>query len=736
MKLRNDETILAKDEVSYLQGIVPVSGTIQLSNQRILFYPTGITNRLGLGKEFSIELDNIEDLALNGKTMRIKTGEELFRFSGYGAIRLHERVEIVVKSIQGEALNLTDSDILNENVLIQGNIDIFVRGPITTKGQIILSQQRLRIESISSLETLVFTPKNISTTVEDIVEFEYQPTNRILKIQTENNSIRIIGKLCTQVFLYLQAIKDGSFNLNTTMWDVSLYQGFMGASLGIQGFLVTSSKHILFCASSIADNFVGSSAVASPLKGIHKIELIGWSMEMRLQITTTQNDKIIFGANDIKEIYQSLYAPMCSINIPPPFKDLRYLPKISQRRVTRKLKPFNLELINEKAELIDWCVYRLTGESMLMGWLLLTTEHLRFLSPLEGEMWKAPIKAIQKLRPNRQHDPLIQLVAKGQKKIFIPQGGSHLSHKLWSIITGIKPEQEAKIGRPGQSIRRVIGRFRCVNILKEEQIVLAVQNVEIEKIPDALRLMLPKQPVSPVSLGETIQVEVPRNEGRFRFQTRVKENYIAQSDPIGRYYATFSLPQDIVVFNKRTAFRVSFTIPTIVEMFTCDAPAKLERYYLKKELYLPDFAEKDELVDFTIGETLGGAENFEPVNLLNDFKKSKDLLHLGTKQSQFNDISLGGCSVAMQDNIEDFTDVPLDRIFFRIDIAFDNITLPILARITNSRLSYENPNYIIYGCQFFNLHQQANNMLKIEVLNLEREQVRAMISIEEINAIS
>ena len=96
MKLRNDETILAKDEVSYLQGIVPVSGSIQLSNQRILFYPTGITNRLGLGKEFSIELDNIEDLALNGKTMRIKTGEEVFRFSGYGAVRLHEHQTVPV----------------------------------------------------------------------------------------------------------------------------------------------------------------------------------------------------------------------------------------------------------------------------------------------------------------------------------------------------------------------------------------------------------------------------------------------------------------------------------------------------------------------------------------------------------------------------------------------------------------------------------------------------------------
>ena len=229
MKLRNDETILAKDEVSYLQGIVPVSGTIQLSNQRILFFPTGITNRLGLGKEFVIELDIIEELSLSGKTLRVKTPDEMFRFSGYGAVRLHERIEIVVKSIRGEALNLSDSDILNEHVLIQGNIDIYVRGPITTKGQIILSHQRLRIESISSLETLVFTPKNINTTVEDITNFDYHPTNRVLEIQTENNKIKIIGKLCTQIFLGQQII---SFQVPTiTRYVTTGYRKMMSGLL-------------------------------------------------------------------------------------------------------------------------------------------------------------------------------------------------------------------------------------------------------------------------------------------------------------------------------------------------------------------------------------------------------------------------------------------------------------------------------------------------------------------------
>ena len=41
VKIRVDETLLAKDSGSYIHGFVPVAGEFQLSNQRLFFISKG-----------------------------------------------------------------------------------------------------------------------------------------------------------------------------------------------------------------------------------------------------------------------------------------------------------------------------------------------------------------------------------------------------------------------------------------------------------------------------------------------------------------------------------------------------------------------------------------------------------------------------------------------------------------------------------------------------------------------
>ena len=86
--------------------------------------------------------------------------------------------------------------------------------------------------------------------------------------------------------------------------------------------------------------------------------------------------------------------------------------------------------------------------------------------------------------------------------------------------------------------------------------------------------MLLPQPSSPLILGKSFLVEVPYNEGRFRFSSKVREDYVAEPDPVGRYYATFSIPKDILVYNQRSSYRVSYSSPTIMEVFGFDEREK------------------------------------------------------------------------------------------------------------------------------------------------------------------
>jgi len=124
---------------------------------------------------------------------------------------------------------------------------------------------------------------------------------------------------------------------------------------------------------------------------------------------------------------------------------------------------------------------------------------------------------------------------------------------------------------------------------------------------------------------------------------------------------------------------------------------------------------------------------FEEEDMIHNFTNPETMNHLATKQSQFYDISLGGCALSLSEDLGELLGLPIQKILIYIEIPFKQSTLPILAIITNSRRSYENPNHIIYGCQFINVHPTCEAQLKIGVLDLEREQLRSMITFEELN---
>ena len=62
----------------------------------------------------------------------------------------------------------------------------------------------------------------------------------------------------------------------------------------------------------------------------------------------------------------------------------------------------------------------------------------------------------------------------------------------------------------------------------------------------------------PCQIGDKLQVEIPKKEGRYRFQSVITEQYLVNPDPIGRYYITFAIWANIALFNDRGAYRAPF----------------------------------------------------------------------------------------------------------------------------------------------------------------------------------
>lgn len=732
VKVRVDESILAQDECTYTHGIIPISGKVYLSTQRLFFQIQGLS-KIVIGQDLELELEHIDELEEQSQGFSIRISADVYRFSGTGAQRIFNRLNVIYRSLRGEQINLSDTDILNEHVFLQGDIQVFLRFGFSSPGHIVLSQNRLKIECIPSLTSKIVSPKNVNTHIKNIRSFVYNPTKRTISITIEEdnieNTISLSGKLCAKLSLYIQAIHDGNF-VKGDVHDVVLYQGLLGGlSLSVSGYMLLSNRHLLFCCTSITDSLIGATNFAILLKDIKQVEVTGWSMEPKIHVHTIKDETVILGTSQPQHVFQSFYAPLCSTKVNPPFRDIRYFPKISQNRASRKLSELGFELREkEKAQLIDWVIHKQSGSKIELGWILLTTDRLCFIGPKDGVLWQSPIHDLQS-SSNRQNDPIIRLLSNLQKKIFIPQGGSHFTKQMWSTIIGIQPEQDGKQGRSGQSLRRVLGKFHVLNIFEDEEdgrLLLSTENIEIAKHPESLRIMISAQPTSPLSIGQSFKIEVPCNEGRFRFSSLIREDYVSEPDPIGRYYITVSIPSDISVYNQRRSFRVPFSSPVFLEIFSYDEKRK-KQYKIKKEIYQPKEKEENE-------ETIEAEELLFEDDIQQNFVKPEVLEHLATKQSQFYDISLGGCSVSL---LEDLTDTlrPLDQMFFYMEIPFNKESVPILAKIINQRRSYENPNYMIYGCQFFNISQTCEHQLKIGVLELERDQVRSMISMEELNEI-
>ena len=84
---------------------------------------------------------------------------------------------------------------LNERVVLQGDVDVYLKGRLHTSGQMILTAQRLRIESLPSLETMIFSQKSLTTPIHDIRKVDYEAVRKRLIIETKTDSCLILVTL-------------------------------------------------------------------------------------------------------------------------------------------------------------------------------------------------------------------------------------------------------------------------------------------------------------------------------------------------------------------------------------------------------------------------------------------------------------------------------------------------------------------------------------------------------------
>ncbi|MEC7984523.1 MAG: PH domain-containing protein, partial [Myxococcota bacterium] len=298
ISLEEEEYIIASDNASLAREFFPKSGTLMLTNVRILFLSR---SKWGPPISVSIDLDKI-DLIDHKHWLRhsfhIHAEDNKYRFFGKGGHRIYERLllrrkALSIGNIQGEE----NIQAFREIIYIQGDIQVFVTGQLTAHAQIFFTSKKLRVDAYYSF--LKRYPP-FECTLEEVSSFSYNLLKKSLDIQTYEQTISIMGDLIPKLYLLLIAQKEGGVSQTWNAKGITFNRGI----LFIKGIASLSHKHFLFCPTGSVDSFAGAQEVHIPIKDVHRIDLRGWPER---NITLSYGDQTFsFSTPNIKRDFRSL----------------------------------------------------------------------------------------------------------------------------------------------------------------------------------------------------------------------------------------------------------------------------------------------------------------------------------------------------------------------------------------------------------------------------------------------
>ena len=125
----------------------------------------------GWRRNVDIEVEQITEISAGGinHNLDIYVGETLHRFSGRGAIRVHNRLLALIA--EGEEEGSEESAFRpGEQVLLQGQGELFVNELIGVRGEITFTDYRLRFAPGLGLEQLIWNTTSLDAPLASIQE--------------------------------------------------------------------------------------------------------------------------------------------------------------------------------------------------------------------------------------------------------------------------------------------------------------------------------------------------------------------------------------------------------------------------------------------------------------------------------------------------------------------------------------------------------------------------------------
>ncbi len=243
--LRANERLLASDKCHVHKGALAFSGKIFLTDQRLVFFPQSQIDRWAGAEQFEIELSEILMLDLRGfrKKMYIVIESQEFRFSGDGALRIHEKLHSIHHAFSlGNSVHSLNE--IREIIYHQGSITVQhtgieaqteARKPHRSiellPAQFFLSQKELRIsfgseEDPSENNTLAPITNESDDCILPIEFLQHIFFERgALHLEKQNTHFILMGPNAPKLFLLLLAHQEGNLLYSQDLSEITVGQG-------------------------------------------------------------------------------------------------------------------------------------------------------------------------------------------------------------------------------------------------------------------------------------------------------------------------------------------------------------------------------------------------------------------------------------------------------------------------------------------------------------------------------
>ncbi len=675
IELKQDEEVLATDQVlHYTSTLLAHNANCWITNLRIVLEPKNTLDKLS-GSKAEVNISDVSSVEQKSGMVSIHHAKGILQIGGSGAERMGERVRLILDQASQSF----------DKVLFQGDTNVYVKGPLTTKGEIILTNKTLTIRTTKGLESYIFDKKELNTPLVDIVNLEFSNLEQKLKISTEQDSIAIGGKNAARLNTTLRSLEGTEIDEleNVAVEQLSAFEAMLyrGASKSaINGELSFSPNRITFAPQNVLDTLTGAQLQIVPFNQIQKIGKKG-----RLEITTLST-KLTFVTSKAAEVYDILEKEVVKIERPKLFTDIRSK-LYSEDLAFSEVKELNLPFTyyGETPILCDQCTIQKNNESCYFAYVFVTEEKTRLLTPNKQLLWEGTNKNIGIVENRASSDPTIQIKVKEQRMQFKPYSGLTFRDFYCRKLKESRPTQSEQFAKENQPVQRILGSTNQVEISYNGNVALTILNTRVSAENRGIQITSERHNDFNFQIGDKLQVEIPKKEGRYRFSSVITEQYLVNPDPVGRYYITFAIPSNIGLSNDRGAYRAPFEqqINITVE--------KLPGYDVEREKAIDFLDQATEI-------------NQDSIRLL--------------------DLSVSGCGFLIRRTIFDYN-IDLHRLIFKgtLDIGGESIPWTAIPKYevpyTQDKIEYHR-----VGAQFIGMNNLDRSIINRAVLKIEREQLR------------